>query len=147
MDIYLNEILTDAGVIATIPAREVAMVKVFDTYVAGAGNSPGGALVIYTKKGEDLYALEDNGQQLYYQGYSISKEFYSPDYKNPADQPAGGNDRRITLLWVPDIIISGKNEKVPVRFFNNDRTKFYKVIVEGVTSEGKLLMMEKIINK
>src|SRR5678816_4114084 len=54
MTIFLNEIPSDADAIATIPAYEIALVKVFSSFAAASGNAPGGVLAIYTKKGTDL---------------------------------------------------------------------------------------------
>ena len=50
MILYLNEIETDAGVIATIPGNQIAMVKVFSSFAGASGNGAGGVLAIYTKK-------------------------------------------------------------------------------------------------
>ena len=34
---------------------------------------------------------------------------------------------------------------VPIQFYNNDRTRSFKVIVEGITEEGKMVLIEKLI--
>ena len=49
------------------------------------------------------------------------------------------------INWQPDIIIDGADIKFPIRFYNNDRTKKFRIIVEGMTSEGKMLFIEKTI--
>ena len=79
-----------------------------------------------------------------YRGYSIIKEFYSPDYTVTAKDNIV-TDHRLTLHWNPDIYVNGVNEKIPLQFFNNDRSKRFRVVIEGVTADGKLLMIEKII--
>ena len=104
-------------------------------------------LAIYTKQQSDLTnSLTTSADIFQYKGYSIIKEFYSPDYTNDiVKEKAAGQDKRITLCWQPDIIMDGTIKKVPVHFFNNDRTKSFKVVVEGITEEGKMVLIEKVI--
>ena len=149
MIIYLDEMQTDARVIATIPANQISMIKVFSSFAGAAGNGAGGALAIYTKKGADLSnSLSTSGDIFQYNGYSIIKEFYAPDYASGTDinKSTTQKDHRITLHWQPDITVDGVDTKVPVRFYNNERSKEFKIIVEGMTSEGKMLFMEKIVS-
>ncbi len=148
MQIFLNEMLTDARLVATIPANQVSMIKVYSSFVGAEGNGNGGVLAIYTKKGVDLTnALSTSADIFQYKGYSIIKEFYSPDYAAGATTTSSSSqkDNRITLYWQPDIIIDGGDIKFPIRFYNNDRTKNFRIIVEGMTSEGKMLFIEKTI--
>ncbi|HET6993578.1 MAG TPA: hypothetical protein VFI06_01290 [Chitinophagaceae bacterium] len=143
MTIFLNEIPSDADALSTIPAYEIALVKVYSTFVGAWGNAPGGVLAVYTKKDADLSSLPKAGKTITYRGYSIVQEFYSPDYsvEKKTDKP----DHRLTLYWNPSVIGNGINPKIPISFFNNDRTKQFRVVVEGVTIDGKLLMIEKTI--
>lgn len=145
MVVFLDEIETSTSVIATIPANQVAMVKVFSSFAGASGNGAGGVLAIYTKRGSDfIQSVSTAGEVMNINGYSIIKEFYSPDYKVAVknnDKP----DQRMTLLWKPDINIAGVNTKIPLIFYNTDRTKSFKVVVEGMTYEGKMLLIEKII--
>jgi hypothetical protein len=147
MVVFLDEMRTSANAVSFVPGYEVAMVKIFSTFVGTDGNGSGGVLAVYTKKGEDLFnSLPKDGAQVGYQGYSIIKEFYSPDYSSPANNNVT-SDHRLTLLWNPDIFVNGMNEKIPVQFFNNDRSKSFRVVIEGVTVDGRLLMIEKTITR
>src|SRR5205814_371653 len=89
MTIFLNEIPSDADAISTIPAYEIALVKTYSTFVGAWGNAPGGVLAVYTKKDADLSSLPKAGKMITYGGYSIEKEFYSPDYsvEKKTDKP------------------------------------------------------------
>jgi hypothetical protein len=145
MILYLNEIETDASVIATIPADQVAMVKVFSSFAGAVGNGAGGVLAIYTKKDADITSLSSAADMLGYRGYSVVKEFYAPDYT--VDKTARDKaDNRITLDWRPDIFVNHINPRIPVTFYNNDRTKQFRVVVEGMTTDGKMIFIEKIIS-
>ncbi|HEV7780034.1 MAG TPA: hypothetical protein VGO58_02155 [Chitinophagaceae bacterium] len=145
MVLYLDEVETDADVIANIPANQVAMVKVYSTFVGAGGNGAGGVLAIYTKKGADMNDMMVNAADMIpYNGYTVTKEFYEPDYKaNPSEK--NKTDNRITLAWRPDILINNINPKIPVTFYNSDRTKSYRIVIEGMTLDGKMLMIEKVV--
>lgn len=144
MTLFLDEVETDASFIAAIPANQIALVKVFSSFAGASGNAPGGVMAVYTKKGADYVNTSGFANLRFYNGYSVVKEFYSPDYivnKNE-DRP----DTRITLAWRPDIFINTVNARIPLVFYNNDRTKKFKVVVEGMTMSGKLIHIEKIIS-
>jgi hypothetical protein len=144
MTVYLDEVETDVNVVATIPASQIAMVKLFPTFVGAAGGGGGGALAIYTKRGEELLAaMPTSGDVIAFPGYNVMRQFYSPDYT--VKKPVSGPDNRITLFWDPGIIIADVNPQLPIRFFNNDRTKKFKIVIEGMTAEGKMLMIERTI--
>jgi hypothetical protein len=72
-----------------------------------------------------------------FEGYALSKEFYSPMY--PSDEPQNGFDYRRTLYWNPDLTL-GKDGKVEVSFYNNSTCKSMSVSAEGITSNGILLI-------
>lgn len=144
MTLFLDEVETEASVIATIPASQVALVKIYNTFAGAWGNAPGGVLAIYTKKADDYGKSGSYNNVLLYNGYSIVREFFAPDYKKPVttDKP----DNRITLDWRPTIFINSINPRIPVSFYNNDRTRKYKIIVEGITSSGKMIWVEKTVS-
>jgi hypothetical protein len=146
MTLYLDEVQTDASFISTIPPNQIAMVKVFSSFVGAASNGAGGVLAIYTKKEADMNdVMRYAASMVKYTGYSVTKEFYAPDYS--VDKPARSQpDNRITLDWRPDILINNIDPKIPVTFYNTDRTKSFKIVVEGMTLEGKMISIEKIIS-
>ncbi|MBK8141117.1 MAG: hypothetical protein IPK57_08880 [Chitinophagaceae bacterium] len=103
----------------------------------------GGALAIYTKKGQDI-KNSSRGDLISYKGFSVVKEFYAPNYKAEPELLSKG-DSRITLDWRPNIFINNSNPVIPVSFYNSDRTKKFRVVVEGMTTSGKMISLEKII--
>lgn len=143
MIIYLNEVETDASVVASIPPNEIALIKVYSHFVGASGNAAGGALSIYTKKGSDI-ATSSRGDVITYKGFSVVKEFYAPDYKKD-ESALFKPDNRITLAWRPNIFVNNINPVIPVSFYNSDRSKKFRVVVEGMTTSGKLVSLEKII--
>jgi len=141
--IFLDEIETDVSVVAAIPANQVALVKLYSSFAGAAGNAPGGVLAIYTKKGEDYGKSGSYANVAIYNGYSVVKEFYAPDYRE--EQKTNKADNRITIDWRPNIFINSIDPRIPVSFYNTDRTKKFKVVVEGMTTSGKLICLEKLV--
>lgn len=76
-------------------------------------------------------------------GYSPIREFYSPDYS--VSNTTTGTDARTTLLWLPYIVTDANNRRVPITFYNNDFTKKFRIVLEGIKEEGKMIHIEKII--
>lgn len=141
--LYLDEIQTDANFIESIPTNQIAYVKLMNNFVGTFGG--GTALAIYMKKGSELTASIDASNDIIkYNGYSIIKDFYSPNYSIRMAEHEK-EDNRLTLLWNPNIYLAHVNPKVPLVFYNNDRTKKFKVVVEGIASDGRVLMIEKTI--
>ncbi|HLK27596.1 MAG TPA: hypothetical protein VKT28_03385, partial [Puia sp.] len=101
----------------------------------------------YTKKGSEARNNDasfkglDRTQLI---GYSVMKEFYSPDYSNINTQNDGA-DTRTTLLWKPYILTDKDNRKAIIRFYNNDITKVIRIVLEGINEDGKVARVEKII--
>jgi hypothetical protein len=142
VSLFLNEMQTSAVALETIPVSDIALVKLFPTSVMSPGG--GAVLVVYTKKEADPIASGNAPTDIVtYNGYTIIKEFYNPDYDKQPDNSKA--DNRITLSWNPDIFITGVNPQIPVVFYNNDRTKRFKIVAEGITTDGRMLMLEKII--
>lgn len=145
MDIFLDEVPADATTVAFIHPSQIAMVKVYSNFIGSTGGGAGGAIAVYLKKGEDLFkSLPSAGEVIRYSGYSVIKEFYAPDYSLPIADKATA-DHRTTLQWLPDNFVSGVNQQIPVVFYNNDRSSTYKIVVEGMTIDGKMLLIEKTV--
>ncbi|MBL7732011.1 MAG: hypothetical protein JNM88_12595 [Chitinophagaceae bacterium] len=145
MTLYLDEMQADANIISTIPADQVAMIKVYSTFVGAPGNGAGGVLAVYTKKGSDIKSTSQSAADMFvFKGYTVTREFYSPDYSQKLpehDRP----DNRITLAWQPLMLVDAVAADIPMQFYNNDRTKRFRLVVEGMTWNGKLVHEERII--
>jgi hypothetical protein len=144
--IYLNEMATNYDVLSSIAVANVAYIKVFRPgFVGGVGSGTGGAIVIYTKSGSDgqpvSYLKGLNNNQV--NGYTIVREFYSPDYDTLSSDDK--KDLRTTLYWNPEVVTGPGQNKIDLPFFNNDFTDEFRVIIEGMTADGRLAHIEKII--
>jgi hypothetical protein len=146
--LYLNEMQTDASMLSGTPVSDIAYIKVFrpgESIVSGGGN---GVIAIYTRKGGDV-APDPNVKGLSFvqlMGYSPVKQFYSPDYATVSERDAY-DDVRTTLYWNPTIILDKNRRRLRIKFYNNDITKRFRLVMEGVNTSGKLIHVEKEISE
>ena len=144
--IYLDETPVDAGFISGLNVSNIAYVKVFRPPFFGAGGSgAGGAIAIYTRRGGDVKPEPGKGlasNKVF--GYTPVREFYSPNYGSfkPENEQ---QDIRTTLYWNPSVITTPQQPQVVLSFYNNDVSKAFKVVIEGITKDGRLAHVEQVM--
>ncbi len=143
MNIFLDEIEVRPNDVATLKVSDVALVKVFNNNLSSGS---GGSLAIYRKKDAGAIATNilANTTEGFLEGFSSSKEFFSPDYSIEKNNDIL-TDTRTTLYWNPYLNSDKENRKVSFSFYNNDSAKKFKVVVEGIQEDGKFLHIEKIL--
>lgn len=138
----------------SIPLSNIAYIKVLRppfVGVVGGGNAqyssiPGGIIAIYTKHASTKIDGAKPSKELETSilgGYSVFKEFYSPNYEMPT-----GNflaDTRTTLYWNPFLKTDSKNQKIKIDFYNNDSSKKLQIVLEGVNANGKFTRVVKYL--
>jgi hypothetical protein len=145
VQIFINEAPADISFLRTLRADQIALVKFFEAGFVGVGSgAPGGAVAIYTKDQAAEAPKPEKLEFIQVNGYSIVKEFYHPDYSSP-DARKDLADRRTTLYWNPDIYTDSETKRISLKFYNNDFSKKFKVIVEGFDAEGRLIRIERTI--
>jgi hypothetical protein len=135
--IYIDETLTDASRLDGFPVTEIAMIKIIRGYfvgdVEGRGN---GGILIYTKRGNmGGSSSEPSLNSAVLRGYPRPIDYPIPNYKN-ANAPKIDHDTRKVLFWNPFVFAKEKDLKIPIRFYNNDSAKQFRVIINGFTSTG-----------
>jgi hypothetical protein len=75
-----------------------------------------------------------------FEGYAVSKEFYSPVYEYEATPE--DTDYRRTLYWNPDVT-TDEEGKAQVVFYNNGSASAFSISAEAMTSDGKLGVLSK----
>lgn len=107
-----------------------------------------GVILIYTKKESDNGTSSDyefdSMQPIKVHGYTVGNKFYSPSYPDSSDM-ADELDYRSTIFWDPSVTTNGKEPAVR-SFYTADLPTQYRIVVEGVTAEGKPVRSEKIIS-
>jgi hypothetical protein len=146
-EVYLNEMRTDFATIKNIPLINIAMVKAFPPiFMFATGGGRGGAVIVYTRSGDDNKPQETKElPNLVLTGYTRFKEFYHPSYEQ-AGVESTKTDNRTTLYWNPNVITNKTQQLVRLEFFNNDFTKTFKIVLEGVNAAGKMARLEQKIN-
>jgi len=147
-DLYLDQMQVGADFIQSINVSDIAMVKVFrPPFFGSMGGGSGGAIAIYTKKGGDFKGDNSKSsksmQSALLVGYTRFKEFFNPQYDNPAEN--NDTDIRTTLYWNPYVITNKKSPRFKVQFFNNDISKRLQIVLEGVNADGKMTRVVKIL--
>jgi len=146
-DLYLDESpVNDPSILSSINMSDVAYIKVFrPPFMGSAGGGGSGAIAIYTRKGGDV--AQTKGKGLPYKiviGYTVQKEFYSPNYAT-FDSRNDEQDLRTTLYWNPMILTNQENHTIRLHFYNNDITKSFRIVLEGMSTDGRLAHVEKVI--
>lgn len=143
--LYLDEMQTDADMVSSVPVSDIAYIKVFRPPFMGGTGGSNGAIAIYTRKGNDVAPGRGGLSSNLVAGYTPIKEFYSPNY----DRYDPKNDRldiRTTLYWNPLLMEPSQGKKqVVISFYNNDVTKSFRVVIEGMSREGYLTHYEQIM--
>jgi hypothetical protein len=139
---FLNESNTDLNQLQSVSMTDVAMIKVFRPPFFGAtGGGSGGAIAVYTKKGAAATANVKGLDFTNLAGYSVIKQFYSPNYETTNDPAVA--DYRTTLYWNPFILMDKTNRRVTIPFYNSDNCKKLRVTIEGINELGQLTREEK----
>ena len=147
--LFLNEMQTDVSQLSSVSVNDVAYIKVLRPPFMGAvGGGAGGAIAVYTKKGGDVKPEPGKGlNKGIVVGYSTPKEFYSPNYKDLSGSSEVAADYRTTLYWNPAILTDATRKKVRLEFYNNDITKAFRIVLEGVNEFGKMVRVEKVVQQ
>lgn len=140
---FLNEIPVTIDVVESLFAEDIGLLKVYKGNAAIILGATRGAIALYTVKGKSTRDWRQKGFDfIKKQGYSVTREFSEMNYSKIISDESF-KDIRPTLYWNPNVKHTGKNAQI--EFYNDDVCKKFKIVVEGIDEEGKLLYMEKII--
>ncbi|MBN2635136.1 MAG: hypothetical protein JXR61_02615 [Prolixibacteraceae bacterium] len=120
------------------PLEFIDKIEYIDMYPVLGGYAP--AVFYWTIRGRpDLgRTIEPAGIfSVDWVGYTLTRVFYSPVYNETEDLGDKTDDYRSTLYWDPAIETNYKGN-AKVSFYNSDQTGEVKVVVEGITYNGKL---------
>jgi len=143
--LFVDEVATDADLVSSISVSDIAYIKVFRPPFFGGGTSGNGAIAIYTRRGDDAKTTPGKGlSNNTVNGYTIIRQFYSPNYSsfNTANDK---KDLRTTLYWNPQVNTTPQKSQVTLVFYNNDISRAFRVVIEGMTKDGRLAHLEQIM--
>ncbi len=94
-----------------------------------------GVIAVYTKTGASIDNTDPNFQTIKLPGFAKTRTFQAPDYELPRSDSAQP-DYRATLYWNPKVRTDASGTAT-VSFFASDLAGLYRVVVEGITAEGR----------
>ena len=143
--VYVNGSQMDMAMIDAYPMTEVISISYLDKFesmAAGMGSETG-AIILHVKDINAYQKLLINSMaEVVVPGYAAPAEFYAPDYSVKNDKSK--KDNRTTIAWVP-LLQSNSLGDASISFWTADRQSDYRVVIEGITSEGELLHNEMIL--
>lgn len=145
--LFLDEMPTQPEFLSSVSVSDIAYIKVFRPPFFGAmGGGAGGGIAVYTKRGGDVQTTRSGATipSKVIEGYTLIKEFYSPNYIT-LDPRHENQDLRSTIYWNPIILLDNNGRTAKFKFYNNDVTTSFRIILEGINADGKLVRIEKII--
>jgi len=146
-EIYIDQTKIDPSMVSTISINDVAYIKVMrPPFFGGFGGGAGGAIAIYTRKGDERKSEPGKGlNHNLVQGYNSMKEFYSPNYLS-FDPANDKKDLRTTLYWNPNVNTTPLKNNALLKFYNNDISNAFRVVIEGMSADGRLVHLESIMD-
>jgi hypothetical protein len=98
----------------------------------------GGVIVVNTKNGSEYMGPVVKPGIITYspKGYYLARTFYSPEYDDPKTNVTLA-DLRSTIYWNPNVI-TNKDGKAAIEFFNAGSKGNYRVVVEGIDNDGHI---------
>jgi TonB-dependent SusC/RagA subfamily outer membrane receptor len=141
MLVVIDGMFSDATFMNSLNVNDIQSIEVLRNIgTAGiyGGRGANGVLVITTKRGDEpTYYPQQFGRGIIpYQPKGIYKSriFYSPKYDAKTIRKIA--DLRTTIFWKPDIVTPGG--KSSVEYFNAGSPGTYRVVIEGIDSEGNI---------
>jgi hypothetical protein len=143
--LFLDEVQSDASFLSSISVNDVAYIKVFRPPFYGASGGSAGAIAIYTRRGSDAASTPGKGlASNSVSAYSAIRQFYSPNYSS-FSKANEQKDLRTTLYWNPQVITTPLKNKVVLSFYNNDVSKSFRVVIEGMSRDGRMVHIEQVM--
>lgn len=141
--LFLDNVQVSIETILDIPMEVFDRVEVFKGPDAAifSTNSAKGAMLFFTKTGYNSFSRGGNNGSFSFttpNGYHVKKEFYAPKYAAD-DTKTRQPDHRIAIHWQPNIVTDEKGE-AKVSFYNADDLDHIKIVIEGISTNGKPAM-------
>ena len=143
--LYIDEIRTEPSLVTSINVSDIAMIKIIKGPFGLMTGGAGGTIAIYTARGNIRPAQKEPSlPNNKIKGYDIVKKFFSP-YYDIKSVPQPDTDTRDLLLWQTILAPTVEIDKTRPVFFNNDSSRRYKVIIQGINEKGMPVYVEKLI--
>jgi hypothetical protein len=132
---FIDELPADKNRVQTAALSDVAMIK-----IQGVGRSH--VVLIYLRRGGEMLQQIKPLNNITIEGYKKTAAFIMPYYNNPQVYNEWKNDTREVLCWSNLLYTDTAAQQIKIKFFNNDITKKFKVIVMGFKDEASPVWRE-----
>lgn len=137
--LYVDE-NTQGNILFMLNPGEIERIEVIKNAGGAIYGARGGAGVIafFTKRGRSDRARLNNSDETTqpYQGYLTQREFYTPRFDSPPEEPASYDDRRDVLYWKPILLTNGRGTTT-FRFPLSTISRTIRITLQGITTDGR----------
>jgi hypothetical protein len=138
-------VIKDASIIANLDPDLVEKIDVVKgKYLVGKYFFSGIVNIITKSHDFSCVSLPDYMTRLTYRVSDPVWSFLSPDYSSDKTRESTIPDYRNTLYWNPSVK-PDINGKTRVGFWSSDNKANYVINIQGVTKEGNLISVQKIM--
>jgi hypothetical protein len=133
-----------ANYLTSIPTQTVERVEIITSAVPLFGlRGANGAILIFTKNSKvtpEVSTVEDdpNMQVIPVRGYEELETFKGPTYESGESSQSA--DLRSTIHWEPNL--KAKDGHAKFSFYSADLQELYRVVVEGLSGDGRIVRGE-----
>ncbi|MBN2350597.1 MAG: TonB-dependent receptor plug domain-containing protein [Bacteroidales bacterium] len=134
--------IADRNAVKSIPISDIERIEFLKGPSAAIYGIRGanGVIAIYTKRGRFMKKGVIEFQML---GYHTPRQFYQPKF-NSSENQNSGEIKYATVFWEPDLLTS-EDGVTNITFNKSPKTKLLRVIVEGISPDGKIGSINQVI--
>jgi hypothetical protein len=138
--ILVDGLAMDAETVATINPNDVAVIDILKGASAAfyGSRAINGVVAIYTRQLSGFSEVSSPSPgiiNMKHPGYYQAREFYAPTYDKKQPEHIKP-DFRTTLFWDPVLKMDKKGE-AKLSFYTSDKRSSYRIVVEGITEDGR----------
>ena len=130
--------INDIDKILTVSAKDIEKIEILKSRYFISDIVIEGIIHFVTKKGNlSVLEFDRSAFRQEFEALQPVSKFNSPDYSVDSLKNSRIPDFRNTLYWNPDII-ADETGKTTVEFYTSDETGEYTIIVNGISSDGRV---------
>ncbi|MDR3220077.1 MAG: TonB-dependent receptor plug domain-containing protein [Dysgonamonadaceae bacterium] len=127
------------NIIVVSDIAQVDLIKSGSSLTIYGSEAANGVIEIMMKRGKNSQPVQKfNLSTITPLGYQLPVAFYSPKYDTKEAVSNRNPDLRTTIYWKPDVVVDS-NGQAFIDFYTADTPSTYSVVVEGVSSDGRLI--------
>lgn len=139
-------VIQNISVIAGLDPESVEKIEVVKSQYLTGELYFSGIINVITRKGNFTNInLPDYAVEMRYRAIEKSGVFVQPDYTDHQKKDSRVPDLRNTLYWNPGMYDFKNGESKKIEFWTSDIAGNYIINIEGVTSEGQIIAIRKLI--